>query len=132
MMQDISADMIPYVESAEFPAWLPEKIRPLGINGLNIKGYGSPGLTALEAGSISFQMARYDMSATTFLNVHNGIGMAVIAELGDDEQKQRFLTKGMTFEKIFSFGLTEPLNGSDATGLQTSARKVEGGWVLNG
>ena len=31
-----------------------------------------------------------------------------------------------------SFGLTEPLNGSDATGLQTSATKVEGGWILNG
>jgi len=38
----------------------------------------------------------------------------------------------MTFERIMSFGLTEPLNGSDATGLQTTATKVDGGWVLNG
>ena len=30
------------------------------------------------------------------------------------------------------FGLTEPLNGSDATGLQTTATKVDGGWLLNG
>ena len=42
------------------------------------------------------------------------------------------LTRGIKFEKIFCFGLTEPENGSDATGLKTSARKVEGGWVLNG
>ena len=38
----------------------------------------------------------------------------------------------MSFEKIFCFGLTEPENGSDASGLRTTARKVEGGWVLNG
>ena len=38
----------------------------------------------------------------------------------------------MSFEKIFCFGLTEPENGSDASGLRTSARKVEGGWILNG
>lgn len=35
-------------------------------------------------------------------------------------------------DKIFCFALTEPLNGSDASGLQTEAHKVEGGWLLNG
>jgi alkylation response protein AidB-like acyl-CoA dehydrogenase len=35
-------------------------------------------------------------------------------------------------DKICSFGLTEPLNGSDASGLQTCATKVEGGYLLNG
>ena len=38
----------------------------------------------------------------------------------------------MNFEKIFCFGLTEPDNGSDATGLKTTATKTEGGWLLNG
>lgn len=38
----------------------------------------------------------------------------------------------MNFEKIFCFGLTEPLNGSDATGLRTTAKKVDGGYILNG
>ena len=39
---------------------------------------------------------------------------------------------GVNFEKIFCFGLTEPDNGSDATGLKTTATKTEGGWLLNG
>mmetsp|Transcript_19714 Transcript_19714/g.26669 ORF Transcript_19714/g.26669 Transcript_19714/m.26669 type:complete len:119 (+) Transcript_19714:392-748(+) len=64
--------------------------------------------------------------------VHNAIGMMVINELGDEEQKERLLPKGISFEKFFCFGLTEPDNGSDASGLKTSARKVEGGWLLNG
>jgi len=35
-------------------------------------------------------------------------------------------------KKTICFGLTEPTNGSDATGLQTIAKKVEGGFMLNG
>ena len=42
------------------------------------------------------------------------------------------LTPGIKFEKIYGFGLTEPENGSDATGLKTTATKTEGGWILNG
>ena len=38
----------------------------------------------------------------------------------------------MRFERIYSFGLSEPGNGSDATGLKTTATKTEGGWLLNG
>jgi alkylation response protein AidB-like acyl-CoA dehydrogenase len=38
----------------------------------------------------------------------------------------------MALKKILSFGLTEPDFGSDATGLRTSAKKVEGGFVING
>lgn len=126
------SEMLKHVESTEFPFWLPEKIRKLGINGLQIKGYGSPGLSSLESGAMIYEIAKRDVSASTFFLVHNAIGMMVIAELGDEEQKERLLTKGMTFDKIFCFGLTEPTNGSDASGLRTNARKVEGGWVLNG
>jgi len=89
-------------------------------------------LNTLEAGAIVYEMAKLDGSVATFLLVHNAIGMAVIDALGDEEQKERFLTRGIKFEKIFCFGLTEPENGSDATGLKTSARRVEGGWILNG
>jgi glutaryl-CoA dehydrogenase len=43
--------------------------------------------------------------------------MAVISALADEEQKQRWLPPAIKFEKIICFGLTEPHNGSDATGL---------------
>ena len=38
----------------------------------------------------------------------------------------------LKFEKFISFGLTEPENGSDASALKTFAKKVEGGYILNG
>jgi len=109
-----------------------EKIKPLGINGLQIKGFGSPGLSTLESGSLLLEMCKRDGSVATLFLVHNAIGMAVVDRLGDEEQKQRLLPAGMKFDRIMSFGLTEPLNGSDASGLQTTATKVEGGWKLNG
>ena len=35
-------------------------------------------------------------------------------------------------DKVACFGLTEPTNGSDATGMLTTATKTQGGWLLNG
>ena len=78
-------DLLPHVEAATFPTWLPDKLKPLGINGLTIKGYGSPGLTTLESGASIYEIAKRDGSASTFFLVHNSIGMAVIDALGDEE-----------------------------------------------
>lgn len=52
---------------------------------MQIKGYGSPGLSTLEAGAVIYEIAKRDGSAATFLLVHNAIGMAVIDALGDEE-----------------------------------------------
>ncbi len=58
--------------------------------------------------------------------------MAVVDVLGDEEQRKRILEPAMNFDRILSFGLTEPNNGSDASGLQTTATKVDGGYKING
>ena len=64
--------------------------------------------------------------------VHNAIGNNVVDALGDEEQKRRILSETIPMNKYICFGLTEPLNGSDASGLKTSATKVDGGYLLNG
>ena len=89
-------------------------------------------MTNLEVGAIEYEFARRDAAIASFVVVHNAIGSLVIDALGDEEQKSRILGGTINMEKIISFGLTEPLNGSDATGLQTVAKKVDGGYVLNG
>ena len=86
----------------------------------------------MEAGAICYELARIDASMMTFLTVHNSIGMAVVDYLGSEEQRQRILPDGIALKKILCFGLTEADYGSDATGLQTTAKKVEGGYVING
>jgi alkylation response protein AidB-like acyl-CoA dehydrogenase len=132
MMEDNYEKILEHNDATTFPFFLIDHIKAIGCNGLNIKGYGSPGLTTLESAAPTFEMARRDGSVSTFFLVHNSIGMAVVNALGDEEQKERLLIPGVKFERIMCFGLTEPLNGSDATGLRTTASKVEGGWRLNG
>ena len=73
-----------------------------------MKGFGSPGLTTLEAGAMVYELAKADLSLASFILVHNAIGMSIIEALGSDEQKQRMLPPGIQFKKLYAMGLTEP------------------------
>ena len=84
-MDSIKEDLLPYYESQEFPTWIIEKMKPLGLSGLNVKGYGSPELSFLESGAICYELARRDASIYTFFLIHVAAGMAVIEAFGDEE-----------------------------------------------
>jgi glutaryl-CoA dehydrogenase len=121
-----------YWERAEFPHLLVPKIAELGISGGTIEGYGSPGMSAVAAGLVAAEWARADGSIGTFYGVHSFLAMQSIALLGNEEQRERWLPEMARMEKIGAFGLTEPQHGSDAVGLETSARLDGDSYVLNG
>jgi glutaryl-CoA dehydrogenase len=121
-----------YWERAEFPFELIPKIAALDISGVDIQGYGSPGLSAIATGLIMLELARGDASVCTFFGVHSGLAMHSISMLGSDEQKQRWLPAMARMEKIGAFGLTEPDHGSDAVALETRAQRVGNEYILNG
>jgi acyl-CoA dehydrogenase len=59
--------------------------------------------------------------------------MGTILRHGSEDQKQRFLPKIASGElRLQAFGVTEPTVGSDTTRIQTSAERVDGGYVING
>ena len=132
VMADTYQDVIPYVNRCEMPFFLVPMIQKTGINGMVIKDHGGPGFSNLEAGVMYYEFAKSDSSIATFVLVHNALGTAVISALGDEEQRKRLLGETINMDKITCFGLTEPTNGSDATGLRTTATRTEGGWLLNG
>src|SRR5438309_890947 len=119
-------------ERAEFPFELVPKIAELGISGGTVQGYGSPGMSAVAAGLVAAEWARADGSVGTFYGVHSFLAMQSIAMLGSEEQRQRWLPEMARLEKIGAFGLTEPAHGSDAVGLETSARRDGDSYVLHG
>jgi acyl-CoA dehydrogenase len=53
-------------------------------------------------------------------------------EFGTPEQQEVFVQGGLRREVGLAFGLTEPNHGSDATRLQTTARREGDAWVING
>ena len=100
----------------EFPFEIIPKMAEVGIGGVGYEGYGAAGGSWLLNGFVAMELARVDSSVATFWGVHTGLSAGSIYLCGDEEQKQRWLPAMMRFEKIGSFGLTEPLVGSATSG----------------
>jgi acyl-CoA dehydrogenase len=66
------------------------------------------------------------------IGAHAGIALPPIWRFGTEEQKQRYLVPGIRGERIAALAITEPDCGSDVASIRTHARKVDGGYVLNG
>lgn len=125
-----------YWAEAKFPAQLIPGLRDLDLVGSAYEGFSDTGERAysrLFSGFTSLEMSRVDPSFGTFFGVHAGLSFASIYHCGSLEQRERWLPAMADLRSIGAFALTEPDHGSDiAGGLETSARKVDGGWVLNG
>src|SRR5436309_355996 len=117
----------------EFPHHILPQMAELNIMGLSYQGYECPGKSNLLDGMMMMELAQADSSIATFFGVHSGLAMGSIYLCGSEEQKQKWLPPMARLEKIGSFGLTEPLVGSGASGgLLTTARREGDTWVLNG
>src|SRR5271170_2286848 len=119
----------------QFPHEIIPKLAALDVHiaGVGYQGYGSAGGSWLLSGVLAMELARVDSSIATFWGVHTGLSAGSIYLCGDEEQKQRWLPAMMRFEKIGSFGLTEPLVGSATSGgMMTTCRREGDAWVLNG
>jgi len=118
---------------AKFPFEIIPKFAELNITGLTYEGYGCPGRSFLMEGIIAQEIARVDVSISTFFGVHSGLAMGSIYLCGSEAQKEEWLPQMQRLEKIGAFGLTEPNVGSGvAGGLETTCSFDGENWVLNG
>ena len=116
-----------------FPMHVIPGLADLGVAGLTFKGYGFPGRSCVLDGLIAEEIARVDVSMSTFFGVQSGLAMGSIYLCGSEEQKKAYLPKMRAFELLGAFGLTEPDVGSGvAGGLTTTCRRDGDSWVLNG
>ena len=107
----------------------------LGENGLlgsTIDGYGCAGINHIGYGLIAREIERVDSAYRSLMSVQSSLVMFPIDEYGSDEQKSEFLPELAKGKLIGCFGLTEPDFGSDPGGMKTFAKKVDGGYILNG
>ena len=118
---------------AKFPFEIIPKFAALNITGLPYEGYGCPNKSFLLEGIIAQEIARVDVSISTFFGVHSGLAMGSIYLCGSEAQKEEWLPSMQRLEKIGAFGLTEPEVGSGAAGgLETTCTFDGENWVLNG
>ena len=113
----------------------PEIYKEMGdlvILGASIKGYGCAGVGYVSYGLITREIERIDSSYRSAFSVQSSLAMFAIYKFGSEEQKNDLLPQMAAGDLIGCFGLTEPDAGSDPGSMASNAKKVEGGYKLNG
>jgi alkylation response protein AidB-like acyl-CoA dehydrogenase len=110
-----------------------EKLSEMGFMGLCVpEEYGGAGADFLSYALLIEEISRADAGVGVTLAVHTSAGTLPIVMYGDADQKARWVPDLAQGNKIGSFALTEPTTGSDASAIQTTTERVEGGYRLSG
>ncbi len=120
-------------EEAIFPAESVRKMAELGLMGVPYpEEYGGSGGGPLEFAIVVEEISRVCAATGTIYFVTAGLAGHTLYRGGNEEQRQRFVVPVARGEKLVCFALTEAGAGSDATAIETSATRKDGGYVLNG
>ncbi len=103
-----------------------------GFLGATITGYGCAGINHVAYGLVARELERVDSGYRSMMSVQSSLTMYAIHQYGHELQRQKYLPRLASGEWIGCFGLTEANHGSDPSGMETRATKVEGGYLLKG
>lgn len=111
------------------------KCGAMGIQGLAVPTeYGGRGLDPLSTvGALErLGYACRDNGLVFSLNAHMWTACAPLVSFGNEAQKRKYLPGLCNGELIGGNAMSEPGSGSDAYGMQTTAQKRDGHYILNG
>jgi glutaryl-CoA dehydrogenase len=132
----IEDKLIPIIEQCNrdgrFPRELIPEMGTMGFFGANLHGYGCAGMSNVQYGLVMQEFERGDSGFRSFVSVQSALVMYPIYTFGSDAQKEQWLPKLASGEKLGCFGLTEPDFGSNPGGMRTRARHVGDEYILNG
>ena len=112
----------------ELAAEIKRKVVELGFYAPNLpEEVGGGGLSPLDFTLLERELGRTSMALSVFWGRPSGILMAC-----NEEQKQKYLLPAARGEKFDALAMTEPNAGSDIRSMQCSARRHQGGWLVNG
>lgn len=118
---------------AEFDSGVLEEMAETGLLGLCFpEKYGGGGVDYISLGLACEELEYADTAARVILSVHIGLTALPIFTWGNVEQKEKYLPQMTSGKRIGAFGLTEPNAGTDVVGIQATADKTDGGYLLNG
>jgi butyryl-CoA dehydrogenase len=119
--------------TGEFPWETINKMAKLNLLGLPIPTeYGGAGVDTISYSIAVEEISKRCASTGVIMSVHTSVGTYPIYLFGTEEQKQKFVIPLAKGERIGAFALTEPGAGSDAAGVQTTAKKEGDYYILDG
>ncbi len=133
----VSDKVIPVIDKhyrdATYPESFIREMADLGLFGPTLpEEYGGAGISDVAYGLAMQELERGDSGIRSFASVQSALVMYPIYTWGSEDQKRNLLPKLARAEILGSFGLTEPDFGSDPGSMITTAKKVDGGYLLNG
>jgi alkylation response protein AidB-like acyl-CoA dehydrogenase len=131
--EEVAPGAIERDKTKQFPTEIFKKLGELGMLGLPFpEEYSGAGADTVSFAIVTEELSRACASTGITYSAHISLGGAPINLFGTEEQKQKYLTPICTGESLGAFGLTEPNAGSDAGGTQTTAKEVDGEYIING
>jgi acyl-CoA dehydrogenase len=134
----VADELRPHAGEWEEAGWFPNEVfsrmGERGLLGLKYPvDYGGRGGDHLDDAVLSEELSRCGSGGLSAgIGAHVGIATPPVWKFGTDDQKHRFLAPAVRGELIAALGITEPGAGSDVAGIRTFARRVDGGYVVNG
>lgn len=120
-------------EKQEFPAQQIKKMGELGFLGMMASPkYGGGGMDSIAYVIAMEEISKIDASASVVMSVNNSLVCWGLENYANEEQKEKYLSKLTTGEKLGAFCLSEPEAGSDATSQTTTAIDKGDHYILNG
>lgn len=129
----IRPDLMKWDESQEFPVHIFKQLGELGMMGVLVpEEYGGSGFGYHEYITVITEISKVCGSIGLSVAAHNSLCTGHILAFGNEEQKKKYLPKLATAEHIGAWGLTEHNTGSDAGGMNTTAKQDGDYWIING
>ncbi len=120
-------------EQGRVPPAILKELASLGFMGVYVpEELGGAGLDAVSYVLACEEINRACASTGVIMQAHNSLTTSPILHFGTPAQQERWLRPLARGEKLGCFALSEPASGSDAAGLQMTAKRDGSGWVLNG
>ncbi len=119
-------------QANSYPDRLIEQMKEMGVFGLAIpEPYGDFAVSTTCYAQVTEELARGWMSLAGAFGGHSVVSKLLV-RFGAPEQRERYLPVMATGELRATMALTEPDGGSDLQAIRTVARKVDGGYVVDG
>ncbi|MGH7269489.1 MAG: acyl-CoA dehydrogenase family protein [Polyangiaceae bacterium] len=120
-------------KTGRWPGEILEEMARLGLLGVAVpQEHGGAGMDTISYALATEEVSAACASCGVIMSVNNSLFCDPVLKFGTDEQKKRILSPVARGEKLGCFGLTEPMSGSDAQTMVTSAERTGGGFILNG
>lgn len=120
-------------DKEQFSIDLTKRMAELGLLGCFVsEKYGGSNMGYVSYIIVVEELARVDGSHAATIAAGNSLGIGPIYYFGNERQKQEWLPKLCSGERLAAFGLTEPEAGSDAGSSRTTAELKGEHWLING